>query len=110
MDDVLHQGRFRERDDDLAMRDELLQIRAAAVAWRARWPMHCRACAGWGGRTYRQSHPYGSTSASEEGIDPCEAPEVATRCHRCGADGLTEDGAGPCTACSRDYDDGEPQP
>ncbi len=80
-----------------------------AATWRAMWPNHCKACAGWGGATFFQSHPYGMGSAQEQMFDPCEAPSSAAICHRCGEAGLTEDGEGPCKACGWNYDDGEPQ-
>lgn len=43
-------------------------------------------------------------------FDPCEATERIETCHRCGLDGLAEDGEGPCTHCGWNYDDGEPEP
>lgn len=81
-----------------------------SAAWRAKWPHHCKACAGWGGVTFFQSHPYGMGSAHEAMFDPCEAAHSPAICHRCGEPGLTEDGEGPCNACGWDYDDGEPRP
>lgn len=71
--------------------------------WRNRWPLHCRACDGWGGRTFLQSHGPGP---SEQLFDICGATEDIAMCHRCGVTGLDEDGNGPCTACGWNYDDG----
>jgi hypothetical protein len=82
------------------------QIALAAVEWKAKWPNHCPACGGWGGITFHQSHPYGMGSASEQLFDECQAIENPTTCHRCGEDGLNEDGEGPCKACGWDFDDG----
>lgn len=75
-----------------------------AAAWRLKWPKHCKACDGWGGSTFTQSHGPGP---GEQMFDVCEAgaPEM---CHRCGEAGLTEDSEGPCTHCGWDFDDGAP--
>jgi len=81
----------------------------AAATWRARWPNHCKACGGWGGTTFNQTHPYGSTTTQEQIHDPCEATASVETCHRCGHDGLDADGNGPCKHCGWNYDDGEPQ-
>lgn len=79
----------------------------AAATWRARWPNHCQLCAGWGLTSYEESH--GSRGGGTETItDACGAIDDPTVCHRCGANGLTQDGEGPCLACGWNYDDGEP--
>lgn len=77
-------------------------------AWAARWPAHCKACGGWGGAAFWQSHGEGP---SEQMFDPCDAPANLATCHRCGEPGLNpDDGGGPCSACGWNYDDGVPEP
>lgn len=77
------------------------------------WPNYCRSCSGWGVTTYRQSVPYGSTSASFDVADPCAACTNLGKCARCGLDGLSSEergdgdtGTGPCEFCGWDYDEG----
>jgi len=84
-------------------------IMKAAAEWRAKWPNHCVKCHGWGGFTFKQSHPYGMGSATETLVDPCEAIAKLETCHRCGYDGLTDTAEGPCKFCGWNYDDGELQ-
>jgi hypothetical protein len=69
--------------------------------WLERWPKFCGDCNGAGA-----FHDWGDryTPPSDE---PCECT-MAGRCARCGAQGLTEDGDGPCTACGWNYDDSVP--
>lgn len=62
--------------------------------WRNRWPNHCRECGGWG----RVASP------DEDFI--CYAYYDWRICHRCGRNGLLEDGTGPCKVCGWNYDDG----
>jgi hypothetical protein len=90
-------------------------IKAASDEWRKRWPNHCTACAGWGGSTFRQSHPYGMGSATETLFESCEElPEDA--CHRCGAfdtmvkpeQEITKPIEEKCVACGWSFDDGDP--
>lgn len=76
--------------------------------WRGKWPKHCRSCGGWGGKNHVQSQPYGSATAGESLLDPCAATTDARICHRCGKEGLTVDGDGPCQHCGWDFDDGDP--
>jgi hypothetical protein len=61
--------------------------------WAERWPHYCKACGGWGGHWFGQSHPYGAGSAIEYIFDLCDAlpPEV---CHRCGQVGIDPDDRG----------------
>ncbi|KVV40820.1 hypothetical protein WT27_12885 [Burkholderia territorii] len=105
-----HEGWLKELDAvEQQERARVQEVATAAEVWRRRWPSHCTACGGWGGSTTRQSHPYGSGSAIELIPDPCEAHERVEICHRCGQDGLAEDGDGPCAVCGWNYDDGLPQ-
>lgn len=77
-----------------------------AAAWRVKWPHHCKACDGWGGSSFTQSHGPGP---GEQMFDVCEALPNMMTCHRCGKDGLSDtDGEGPCSHCGWDYDDGAP--
>jgi hypothetical protein len=85
------------------------RVQQLAAVWREKWPQHCKACHGWGGSSYTQSHPYGMGSAHETLFDPCEATERPETCHRCGLDGLDADGNGPCKHCGWNYDDGDPE-
>jgi hypothetical protein len=75
-------------------------VEARNAQWTETWPNHCRQCGGWG------ATGTGSTWADPgDSSDPCDAlPE--TTCHRCGEDGLDEDGNGPCTRCGWNFDDG----
>ena len=84
------------------------RIAKESAAWQQAWPNHCKACGGWGGANINQSHPYGSGTATETLFDPCGAIENPATCHRCGQDGLSEDGEGPCKYCGWNYDDGDP--
>jgi len=97
-----------ERENTLD-REIFEKTKQAAAEWVLKWPNHCKACGGWGGSTFLQSHPYGMGSASESLFEQCSAIEKYETCHRCGQDGLTEDGNGPCRFCGWDYDDGSPQ-
>src|SRR6185295_15546488 len=76
--------------------------------WKAKWPRHCTLCGGWGGKTFYQSHGPGP---SEQMFDLCvhDQDEDFSLCHRCGENGLTEDGEGPCKSCGWDFDDGIPE-
>lgn len=76
--------------------------------WLDKWPNHCPKCKGWGGKTFYEAHPYGSTTADEPMFDVCEELDDIHTCHRCGKDGLDEDGNGPCNFCGWDFDDGLP--
>lgn len=78
---------------------------AASEQWRKQWPMHCAACAGWGGHSYTENH--GMPGPGETIFDPCDAgpPEL---CHRCGMHGLDDESAGPCRVCGWNFDDGDP--
>ncbi len=95
-----------EQIDEAACHAKVQQL---AAEWREKWPQHCKACHGWGGSSYTQSHPYGMGSAHETLFDPCEATERPETCHRCGVDGLDGDGNGPCKHCGWNYDDGDPE-
>jgi DnaJ-class molecular chaperone len=92
-----------------ADREVVEKIKKAAEEWRARWPNHCKACHGWGGKIFTQSHSYGMGSASEQIFEPCDATEKLETCHRCGELGLSEEAEGPCKFCEWNYNDGEPQ-
>lgn len=83
-------------------------IAIAADAWRRAWPNHCTSCAGWGGSSFIEMHGF-QGGLGEQLFDPCGALPDAATCHRCGQDGLSEDGDGPCTHCGWDYNDGVPQ-
>lgn len=74
-------------------------------AWMERWPNFCTACGGWGIFNGFGLVPYGSTFASMPDIEDCEALDE-NRCHRCGEEGLTEEGAGPCEKCGWNRNDG----
>lgn len=82
------------------------KIHARNEEWIKQWPNYCTHCKGWGMFVSSQSVPYGMGSASFDVTDPCEALPVNT-CHRCGAaDGLDDDGNGPCKHCNWSCDDG----
>ncbi len=96
-------------DIDLAAeKSQAEAVAVAAAAWRSAWPNHCTACSGWGGTSYLEMHGFRGGSG-EQVFDPCGALPRASTCHRCGQDGLSEDGDGPCRHCGWNYDDGEPQ-
>lgn len=107
------QGETYETTDppewESAMADHYRAVEVAAAEWRAKWPNHCKACRGWGGSSYEESHGF-KGGGTETIMDPCGAHEDLTICHRCGANGLNEHGEGPCTACGWNCDDGEPTP
>lgn len=84
------------------------QVEAAAQAWRRAWSRHCAACGGWGGSSFTEMHGFRGGSG-EQMFDPCGAFPNAATCHRCGQDGLGEDGDGPCKHCGWDYDDEMPE-
>lgn len=83
--------------------------RRRSEEWRSLWPHHCKTCHGWGGAISYQSQPYGAGPAQESIFDPCDAPPRIETCHRCGQDGLSSDGDGPCSFCGWNYDDGDPE-
>lgn len=79
------------------------QVCEPAAAWRARWPLFCRYCRGWGGKATPASR------RAPEDFDLCsEGEKDPELCHRCGAAGLTKEGEGPCRACGWNFDSGEP--
>jgi hypothetical protein len=80
---------------------------AMAAAWREKWPGHCKACHGWGGKSFTERHGF-KGGGGEQMFDECQAIEDARVCHRCGCLGLDVAGEGPCSACGWNYDDGEP--
>lgn len=82
--------------------------KVAADTWRRAWPLHCRACGGWGGHGFTERHGF-AYGSGEPMFDPCEAQADPATCHRCGGQGLTQDSEGPCTLCGWDYDDGAPK-
>lgn len=65
--------------------------------WRRRWPNHCPRCLGVGAYMFTQSHPYGSTYATETLCDPCG--ECEGRCPRCGAEQPDDWDGERCAAC-----------
>jgi hypothetical protein len=84
------------------------------VAWKARWPNHCKVCGGWG--VFRHAgHEPGGTVGHESGeitLSLCDALPPGT-CHRCGApDGMAvgNELSRGCRHCGWDYDDGVPEP
>lgn len=83
------------------------EIARNAQAWREKWPHHCKACRGWGGSSYEESHGF-KGGGSETIFDLCDAHENVHTCHRCGQPGLSEDMEGPCKFCNWNFDDGEP--
>lgn len=68
-----------------------------------KWPNYCKACDGWGGKTYYESH--GSPYGHETLFDFCGELDEHT-CHRCGQAGLKDDSEGPCKFCGWNFDDG----
>lgn len=88
---------------EAAEKAEYEKVQKAADEWKKKWPMHCTACEGWGGKAYRGSYD------EPPGFDHCSCTEIG-KCPRCGeADAINEDGEGPCKTCGWDYDDGAPQ-
>lgn len=84
------------------------KVQVQADAWAARWPHHCPQCQGWGGSSYTEMHGF-NYGSGETLFDPCDHLPIEV-CHRCGQAGMTEDdGAGPCSYCGWNYDDGMPQ-
>lgn len=99
---------FAEETWEASLQEDYAAIKAAAEAWRAKWPAHCTRCRGWGGFGFTEMHGF-THGAGEQMFDLCDAlPDVHT-CHRCGAAGLNEEGEGPCTACGWNCDDGVPE-
>lgn len=78
--------------------------RRARDAWVRDWPDYCDSCNGWGG-----SASWGDYWTPPD-FDPCDATPDLETCHRCGGRGLDDDGAGPCSICGWDYDDGIAEP
>lgn len=80
-----------------------------------KWPNYCKSCNGWGGSTEYQTHPYGSTTASEPIFEPCSDCGAAhPRCPRCGEDAFLDEGihmnilnwlleGEPCPSCGYDW-------
>jgi len=95
----------RERE---AERQRAQQVAVAAAAWRKAWPNHCAACRGWGGSPFTEMHGF-KFGPGEQLFDPCQALPNPATCHRCGQDGLDEDGEGPCKHCGWNCDDGVPE-
>lgn len=86
------------------MADMIAHIATVNAEYARLWPHHCKACGGWGGSSFQESHGF-KGGGSETIFDPCGSLGD-NQCHRCLAEGLSEDGDGPCTACGWNYDDG----
>lgn len=78
--------------------------------WIKQWPNQCQYCNGWGGSTFEQSHPYGSTVAVEEMFEPCEHCLAEGRCPRCGLKtlGYSTVKGDVCISCNWTDKDGMP--
>ncbi len=83
----------------------MVALRLSRVWYRVRWPAYCRVCNGTGGEAY------GGGFDEPPGFEQCDALPWEF-CHRCGHDGLTVDGEGPCTHCGWNFgeDDGDALP
>jgi hypothetical protein len=90
-----------DRDDQLVR-----EFAAYDAQWCTTWPNHCKVCGGWGTFTFYESHGF-RCGGREQLTDLCERMPSERHCHRCAAaDALADDGAGPCSACGWNYDDG----
>ena len=76
--------------------------------WIALWAGYCVKCSGAGVHITYESHGF-KGGGREQLQDPCSHCTENGICARCGAQGLTVDGEGPCTFCKWDYDDALPQ-
>ncbi len=101
-------ARFEASPADLFFRGHYLSCRLAIVAlrvrrvwWRISWPAYCRECNATGGEAY------GGGIDEPPDFEHCDALPWEF-CHRCGRDGLTVDGEGPCTHCGWNFDDALP--
>lgn len=65
-----------------------LNVQQARDGYAAAWPNYCRACEGWGGKQFRETH--GSPYGSELLFDVCACVEIG-KCPRCGGASLVED-------------------
>jgi hypothetical protein len=84
------------------------RAQAARAAWAEKWPNHCAACEGWGGRTsYYDPSPAGValSAGSMPDFDTCADCTDQGRCGRCGG-AVTDDA--PCPSCGWNCDDGMP--
>lgn len=86
------------------------ELEVDAAKWRSRWPCHCRACGGWGGKMFEENH--GLPGPGDQLFDVCHHCVGAEkpRCGRCSFpmfEAQVELGA-PCAACGWFCDDGEP--
>lgn len=57
------------------------EVTAAAIAWEARWPNHCKTCYGQGGKSFIEMHGF-HHGAGEQMFDTCSCVEVG-QCPRC---------------------------
>ena len=80
---------------------EAARVEPLTAAWKARWPNHCPKCLGYGGHSFQQGHPYGSTTAYETLWDCCECIDNA-KCPRCGHQHDEDWNGESCTACGWD--------
>jgi hypothetical protein len=79
------------------------------VAWKARWPNHCKACGGWG---VFQRADHDPPDSGEIPLKLCDALPPGA-CHRCGAPGgidLQNRLSRGCRECGWEFDDGVPEP
>lgn len=81
------------------------------VPYRIKYPDYCKSCLGWGVVSFTQSHPYGSTTASETLSEPCETCVGNGLCPRCMKPVQCQPDYGdlvlPCPHCGWNNDDGE---
>lgn len=99
-------------DAERAAREDNLRD---SLAWQTKWPNHCKACRGWGGRIVH-NYPH-----SPDDFEPCEALDARSYlydddptnhisysiCHRCDMPGKPYEG-GICEFCRHNDDDGDP--
>lgn len=76
------------------------EVTAAAIAWEARWPNHCKKCYGQGGKSYVEMHGF-KHGAGEQMFDICECIEQGI-CPRCSANNMPiddDESEAPCVKC-----------
>ena len=99
---------YEKEDWEIEEEKAYARYKEESAAWKKKWPHHCSSCVGWGYFNVRNVVPYGMGTATETLGEMCDAIDINI-CHRCGMDGLNEDGEGPCSHCGWNYDDGVPE-